>query len=84
MLARTGTFRHLIGNNLPKLSHHDMFYLFYSPTLAKITGSFSTKLTDGKRVEYTEARDFKRLNEFTSFHQDSKFVGLGKYNPNKY
>jgi len=83
MLARHGSFKHIIGNHIPAYKE-GYFYLFHSPTLAKISGENHAKLIDGSKVKYTEARELHRLHEFTSYHQDSKFVGLGKYNPNPY
>ena len=83
-MAHLDIYLVIIYQNTKNVIIPETFYLFYSPTLAKITGSFAAKLIDGKSAEYTEARNFKRLDDFTSFHQDSRFVGLGKYNPNKH
>jgi len=74
-----GSFKYIIGKNTIPTAPPGYYYLFKSNQCASISGYNTAKLLNGKRVKYTEARDYHRLTDFSFYHQDSKFVGIGKY-----
>lgn len=55
------------------------FYLFYSRSCELTRSSVIGKLLDGKAVSYTEARSHENLDSSTSYSNDTRFIGIGKY-----
>lgn len=63
---------------IPK-APNGFYYLFYSSSCKLSSSTITGRLINGKFVQYTEARSFDALNSTTSFLNDIRFLGIGKY-----
>lgn len=82
---RFNTFRKLVVKETGGTIHEanaGEYYLFKAEN--RYIPAINGVLNNGKSVIYTEARKPESLDDSSQYFNDTRFIGIGKYDPNHY